>query len=51
MFAYSIGEHQQGSAISDLCESRHVIFDICGLINIDFINYCRFLSSIEIIDF
>ena len=24
MFAYSIGEHQQGSAISDLDESRHV---------------------------
>ena len=23
MFAYSIGEHQQGSAISDLDESRH----------------------------
>ena len=26
------------------------IFDICGLINTDFINYHRFLSSIEIID-
>ena len=24
MFAYSIGEHQQGSMISDLYESRHV---------------------------
>ena len=23
MFAYSIGEHQQGSTISDLYESRH----------------------------
>ena len=28
MFAYSIGEHQQGSAISDLDESRHApVFD------------------------
>ena len=30
MFAYWIGEHQQGSTISDLYESRHVKTDfIC----------------------
>ena len=26
MFAYSLGEHQQGSAISDLYESHHVAY-------------------------
>ena len=32
------------------CDPFLLIFDICRLINIDFINYYRFLSSIEIID-
>ena len=32
------------------CDGSLSIFNICGLINTDFINYYRFLSSIEIID-
>ena len=32
------------------CDRFLTIFDICRLINIDFIDYYRFLWSIEIID-
>lgn len=32
------------------CDGSLSIFNICGLINTDFINYYQFLSSIEIID-
>ena len=32
------------------CDRFLSIFDICGLINTDFINYYWFLSSIEIIN-
>ena len=41
----SIQIEQKSTIIDD-----HKIFDICQLINIDFIDYYRFLWSIEIID-
>ena len=50
MFTYSLGEHQQGSAISDLYESRHVVpFSRWKLRNQKFVFhlqiYCLITSS------